>query len=170
MQKALSRLVQAGAVRRVANGIFVRPELNPYVAGEVPPDLIKVVKTIAARSGATVQAHGAEAAVRMGLTTQVPMQPIFLTSGPSRLIKIGSRQVRLVRASSRKLALAGRPAGVALAALWYLGKREVAPSTFEKIARKLGPTEFKALTDAHAQMPGWMVKILDRYETEQGLG
>ena len=170
MQKALSRLVQSGAVCRVANGVFMRPEKSPYVSGDVPADLTKVVKAIAERTGATVQMHGAEAAVRMGLTTQVPMQAIFQTSGPTRQIKVGARNIRLQRVSTRKLALAGRPAGIALTALWYLGKQEVLPSTFEKISRKLGATEFKALTGARAQMPGWMVKVLDRYVADHGIG
>jgi uncharacterized protein DUF6088 len=164
VQRELSRLAKAGTIRRIAHGIFVRPERSRHVHGEVPPELSKVAKALAERTGAVIQVHGAEAALRMGLTTQVPMQTIFQTSGPSKSIKVGNRIVQLKHASSRKLALAGRPAGVALAALWYLGKAEVAPSTFEIIRRKLGPAEFMALAGARAQMPAWMAEALDRYQ------
>jgi hypothetical protein len=56
----------------------------------------------------------------------------------------------------RKLLLAGRPAGLALAELWYLGKNEVTVETIEKIRRKLSPTEFKVLKSVMSAMPTWM--------------
>lgn len=44
----------------------------------------------------------------------------------------------LQHVAQRKLNLAGRPAGLALAAMWYLGKKEVTPALIEEIRRKLG--------------------------------
>jgi hypothetical protein len=170
VQKALSRLVEAGALRRMANGIFVRPETSRFVVGDVPPDTMKVVQVIAARSGAVAQVHGAHAAVQMGLTTQLPVNAIFQTSGPSRKINVGKQVIRLQRASPRKLVLAGRPAGVALTALWYLGKAEVQSTTFAQIEQKLGPAEFNALIGVRAQMPAWMAKALDHYLLAQPNG
>lgn len=170
VQRELSRLARAGVVQRVAQGVFVRPESSPYVKGPVPPELSKVVRAIAERTGETIQVSGAEAAARLGLSTQLPMRPVFQTTGPSRQVKVGSQVVRLKKASARKLALAGRPAGMALAALWYLGKKEVTRATFEQIQRKLGPAEFKALIAARGQMPAWMVKALEQHQGGRGAG
>jgi Family of unknown function (DUF6088) len=170
VQKALERLAQAGVIRRVAQGVFVRPERSPHIKGEVPAEVSKVAKAVAERSGAIIQVHGAEAARQMGFSTQVPMQTIFLTSGPNKKIMVGNLVVRLKHACPRKLALAGRPAGVALAALWYLGKREVEPVTFGRIEHKIGPAEFTALTGARLQMPGWMLKALDQFEQTRSAG
>ena len=64
----------------------------------------------------------------------------------------------------RKLALAGRPAGQALSALWYLGRSQVTPHTFKQIAKKLPADEFEALSKAKASMPAWMVEALICYE------
>lgn len=57
-------------------------------------------------------------------------------------------EIRLLHVCQRKLALAGRPAGLALAAMWYPGKTEVTPALVEKIWRKLGSSEFEVLLDA----------------------
>lgn len=165
VQRELSRLARAGVVERVAHGVFVKPEKSPYVSGSVPPELSKVVAAIAERTGTKVQMSGAEAAARLGLSTQLPMQPVFQTTGVSRVLKVGSRTVKLKHASHRKLALAGRPSGNALAALWYLGKNEVSSETFAKIHRKIGEPEFKALTQAKGAMPAWMQKALRAYES-----
>ena len=92
------------------------------------------------------------------------MQPVFHTSGPSKRIRVGKLMITLKHASARKLALAGRPAGLALAALWYLGKEEVTENVIAKIRKKLSPEEFLALRSATASMPAWMTDALYKYE------
>jgi hypothetical protein len=163
VDQSLSRLVRAGVIERVTRGVFVRPEISRHV-GKVMPEPIKVAETLAKATGAVVQVHGAEAARRMGLTSQVPMQAVFNTSGPSKHIRVGKMEIRLQHVSSRKLALAGRPAGVALAALWYLGKGEVTTMTIAKIQSKLAPTEFEALKSTTSAMPAWMSDAFFHYE------
>lgn len=162
VDQALSRLVKSGFISRVTRGMFVRPESNRFV-GKVMPAPIQVAQTIAKTTGSIVQVHGAEAARQFELTTQVPTQPVFTTSGPSKRIRVGKMEIRLQHVCQRKLSLAGRPAGVALAALWYLGKGEVTPLVIEKIRHKLSFTEFEALKSATSAMPSWMSDALFRH-------
>lgn len=163
IDQALSRLVKAGSIERVTRGVFVHPEVNRFV-GNVSPSPLKVAETIAKTTGAVVQVHGAEAACRLELTPQVPTQPVFATSGPSKRIRMGNLEIRLQHVAQRKLALAGRPAGLALAAMWYLGKNEVTPALVEKIRHKLGSSEFEALKSAISSMPAWMSDAIFRSE------
>jgi hypothetical protein len=162
VDQALSRLVKSGVLSRPARGVYVRPKRSAYV-GAVPPEPIRIAEAIAAESGHKVQVHGAEAVRRLGLSTQVPTKPIFYTSGPSRMFRLGATVVSLKHLSPRKLALTGRPAGLALTALWYLGKEKVTLETIEHIHFKLGPEEFKALCDEVSAMPGWMHDAILEY-------
>lgn len=163
VDQALSRHVKAGAIDRVARGVFVRPEVSRFV-GKVMPEPLKVAETVARTRGAVVQVHGAEAARRLELTTQVPTQSVFVTSGPSKRIRVGKMEIQLQHVCHRKLALAGRPAGLALAAMWYLGKKEVTPALVEKIRLKLGSGEFEALKSVTSAMPAWMSDAIFRHE------
>ncbi|EWH28562.1 hypothetical protein, partial [Pseudomonas aeruginosa] len=72
--------------------------------------------------------------------------------------------VRLQHVAPRKLVLAGRAAGQALSALWYLGRHQVTPATFQRIAERLPGSEFEAQCQAKAMMPAWMVAALSSYE------
>ncbi len=163
VDQTLSRLVKAGFIERLARGVFVQPEVSRFV-GKVAPSPQNVAETLARATGDVVQVHGAEAARRLELTTQVPSQPIFATSGPSKRIRMGRMEIRLQHVCQRKLALAGRPAGLALAAMWYLGKNEVTPGLVEKIRHKLGASEFEVLKAAVSSMPAWMSDVLFRSE------
>lgn len=161
VDQALTRLAKTGAIERVSRGIYVRPEVNRFV-GKVMPEPMQVAQTVAESSGALIQVHGAEAALRLELTTQVPTQPIYMTSGPSRRMRFGQMEIRLQHVSRRKLALVGRPAGLALSAMWYLGKADVTPALVEKIRDKLGSSEFEALKGAASSMPAWMSDAIYR--------
>lgn len=163
VDQTLSRLAKEGFIMRVSRGVFVRPEESRFVSN-IAPEPSKIAEAIAKTTGATIQVHGAEAARRLSLSTQTPTQPVFYTSGPSKHIRVGNLMVTLKHTCPRKLALAGRPAGLALAALWYLGKAEVTEMVIEKIRQKLSPEEFLALKSATASMPAWMTDVLYKYE------
>jgi hypothetical protein len=156
VDQALSRLVKEGFITRVGRGLYVRPKVSPYV-GEVPPRIMEVIK---AKAGtATVQVNGAEAARKLGLSTQVPTKAVFLTNGPNRHFKVGELEITLKRVEQRKLLLAGRQAGLALSAFWYLGKKELNSEIVEKVKGILPPEEFNALRNELPSMPIWMQKV-----------
>ena len=163
VDKTLSRLVEEGVILRIARGVFVRPRSSRFI-GSVMPDVAKVVEVMAKDHGETIQVHGAEAARRFKLSTQVPTSPVFYTSGPSRVLKVGNLTVKLKHASHRKLYLAGKRPGVALSALWYLGKNNVNASVVSAIRKGLTTEEFATLK--HTDMPGWMADALEKYGKE----
>lgn len=159
VDRALSRIVHEGQLERLSRGVFVRPRKNRFV-GNVFPGVLDVVQVIARDRGETVQVHGAEAARRFGLTTQAPTTPVFHTSASSRSIRIGNTTVRLIRtADRRRLQFAGSPAGLALAALWYLGRNNVTVKAVDKIRSALSAEEFDKLRAA--DLPAWMRNVLD---------
>ena len=158
VDRALSRLAASGEIQRLARGVFVRPRTSRFV-GTVLPGVLEVVEAIARSNGETVQVHGAEAARRYRLSTQVPTAPVFHTSASSRTIRIGNTTVRMVHTSNRRrLQFAGEAPGAALSALWYLGKDNVTRETVATIEAALGPAEFRRLRSA--DMPAWMAKAL----------
>lgn len=163
IDQALMRLAKAGSIERIGHGLYIVPKAGRFGVKALPaPE--QVAQTVAEAQGATIEIHGAEAARRFGLTTQMPAQSVFYTTGSSRAIRLGKMTVRLQHVAPRKLALAGRPAGQALSALWYLGRHQVTPGTFKRIAEKLSSSEFQVLREAKASMPAWMVEALSRYE------
>lgn len=153
IDQSLSRLARQGNIARVTRGLYVRPKESRWV-GRVPPAPEAIAKALAQAAGAQVALHGAEAARQFGFTTQVPTQPVFMTTGPSRSFKLGNLECHLKHTSARKLALAGRPAGLALSALWYLGRGQVTPAVIMQIRNRLEPLEFEALRNA--PLPAWM--------------
>lgn len=165
IDQTLMRLVKAGCVERIGHGLYIVAKVGRFgVKAQPSPE--KVALAVAKAEGASIEVHGAEAARRFGLTTQMPAHATFYTDGSSRRIRVGKLIIQLQHVAPRKLILAGRPAGQAMSALWYLGRGQVTSCTFRHIAKKLSPTEFQALQEAKAAMPAWMAQALSRYEQE----
>jgi len=95
----------------------------------------------------------------LGLTTQVPTREIFLTSGPTRKLRLGNRTVELKHGSRWQLALGKRAAGKAIRALSWLGP-EQAPSALHILHAQLPAEEWAALQAARAALPGWMARAV----------
>ena len=156
VDQALSRMARAGEIERVTRGIYARLKVNETLGRTVPVEPEKVVAAIARAAGAKVNVHGAEAARRFGLTTQVPIRQVYMTSGRSRHVHLRTGDVILVHAAPSRMELAGTPAGEALSALLYLGKSEVTPEVIRRVRAALPKEEFVRLRTATASVPAWL--------------
>ena len=157
IDKALSRLAQEGKLLRVSRGAYVAPHEGRF--GSRPPSTESVVQAIEASCGETVVANGAAEANALGLTTQVPTREVFLTSGASRTLHLGSRCVELKHGNRWQLLLGKRPAGKVIRALSWLGP-EAAPAALKQLRPKLPESEWEAVRGARAALPSWMAKVV----------
>jgi len=153
VSKAIARMVSRGELERVHRGIYMRPKSSRYVA-RVRPSAWEVVSVIARQNRQVLQIHGANAVRKFGLSTQMPLISIYYTSGPSRSLFIGKAEVRLVHAAPMVMQHAGTEVGVAISALFYLGKDGSTPECIAAIKQALRPEDLTTLMAC--KMPKWM--------------
>lgn len=157
VDQSLARLAREGQLLRVGRGVYALPVAGRF--GSRPPSTEAVVEAIQSTHGEVVVPNGAAEANALGMTTQVPTREIFLTSGPTRTLRLGNRIVELKHGSRWQLALGERPAGKAIRALSWLGP-EQAPSALRILQTKLPAEEWAALHAARAVLPGWMARAV----------
>ena len=93
----------------------------------------------------------------LGLTTQVPIQPIYLTSGRDRKLRLGEQTVLLRHAPAWQLVAPGRPSGDAIRALAWLGPAAVA-ANIGVAKQKLTNEDLQELAASRARMPAWLTE------------
>lgn len=155
VDQALSRLVRRGQLIRAGRGLYVRPVESRF--GKRPPSVEHVVRALAAATEEVIASHGAAAANALGLTTQVPVREIYLTSGPSRQLKLGAKSVELRHAPKWQLTLAGRPSGEAIRALAWLGEAQV-PAALKTLSRRLSTEAVAEIVGARPRLPTWLAR------------
>ena len=157
IDQAFSRLVKSGKLLRVARGSYAAPISGRFGARTPAPE--KVVQSLAAQSGEMIAPHGASAANALGLTQQVPIREVYLTSGRTRKLKLGQSEVLIKHVPRWMLALGTGPAGSAVRALAWLGPTHV-ENALVTLHRTLPLAEWRTLTAARAALPSWLAKAI----------
>lgn len=155
IDQALSRLARRGRLFRVCQGVYVLPIQTRF--GPRPPAVEKVIATLSGLWGETIVPCGGAAANAFGLTTQVPIRSVYLTSGPNRNLTFGRLTVEIRHAPRWQLAAPNRPAGEAVRALSWLGPSEVEAS-LDVIEHKLSKEDLRELTASRAILPAWIAE------------
>jgi hypothetical protein len=159
--KALSRLAQKGELQRVYRGMYTPARKTPY--GIVLPTAEAVVKSYASLSGERVVNSGAAAANNLGLTTQVPVQKVFLTSGKSKSLSLGRRKIRLSHAPAWMTNLPKNKGGEAIRAIAYLG-RSNAVYYANMLRRTLAAEDWAKVVALKPKVPAWLHAAITKAE------
>lgn len=159
VSRALSAEEKRGNVVRLANGVYLRPKSTRF--GIIYPTVDEMVKAIAHRDKAKVQPCGMTALNILGLSTQVPTKYTYLTSGSSRKLKLGNRQIELKRCVPKNFAFKTMLGALLMQALKSLGEKNIGKQEIAQI-RKLIDSEkrIKLFKLDLLLMPIWMRKLI----------
>jgi hypothetical protein len=156
IDQTLSRLARRGLITRLERGAYVRPVKTKF--GSRAPHSEKIIEQLEATRGETIVSSGAAAANMLGLTTQVPVREVYLTSGRSRHLSLGGkREIELRHAKRWQLFKGRNRVGQAARALEWLGPHEAAKALTTLRAR-MEPSEFTELQAMRSQMPEWLAE------------
>lgn len=163
--KALERMVKAGQLLRLARGIYYYPKIDKELGlGVLYPSLEAIAQSIAERDKAKIAPTGVYALNKLGLSTQVPMNIVYLTDGSPRKIKVGNgRGILFKHTVPKNLAFQNELAMLITFALKELKQENVTQEHLDKI-KSLVRNESKETIMADASlMPSWIKSIIMKF-------
>lgn len=155
IHQALSHLTKSGQLIRITRGLYVSPILG--ASGKRAPSTEKVINSLAAKTQEVITFSCARSAKIFGLTLQVPVKEIYLTSGNPRTLILGNLKVQILRAPRWQLLLGSSTAGEAIRALAWMGEHQ-ANETVSKLRKLLQASDWMLLASVSSQLPSWMAK------------
>ncbi len=168
VDQVLYRMARDNEILRAARGIYMRLKWNKYVKASVMPEPNEVAELIAKARGVKIGLTGAAAANMFGLSTQVPTQPVYVTTGRTGEVNVGRSIIRFRHVTPRKMQYAGTAVGAAIAALRYLGKNEVTMEVIAKLEDAMTAEDFHTLRRAATALPGWAMDKFYQFEVRHG--
>ena len=159
ISKALQRLVEKEELSRVARGMYARLQQDP-VLGTLYPSTEEIAKAIAKRDKATIVPTGSLALNALGLSTQVPLNVVYLTDGSARKIDLGKRKIIFKRTAPRNLAAIGPISKLAIQALKEIGKDYLKGREKEIILEHLRKEDPYKLEHDIRMAPEWIRVIM----------
>lgn len=159
VDQAFSRLAKAGLLMRAARGLYVAPVSTKF--GMRAPAVDKTLNSLAHKTHETITDNGARSANALGLTTQVPVREVYLTSGRGRRLKLNKEAVEIQRAPKWMLLLGAALPGAAIRALGWLGEAQVIRA-MKKLHKLLSPADWQELCSVRHLLPVWMAQAISR--------
>ena len=161
VDQALSRLASQGVIRRLTRGLYDFPKKSPRF-GYLSPSADDIARAVARKDNQILQPSPAMAANQLGLSTQVPSRPTYMTDGPTRTKTIGRQVIRFRNASSKTLIGAGQKTGAVFQALRYVGKDRIDDQVIAKLARLLDDKDRVLLSKQSKHVPAWMHPVVQQ--------
>jgi hypothetical protein len=160
VNKALFRLERNKTLIRLSHGIYLYPVIDREL-GVMYPAPETIAKAIAKRDNARILPTGNHAMNLLGLSTQVPMNVVYLTDGSPRKVSIGKRRITFKKTSPRNFEYRGKIIPLMVAALKTIGKDNVGAEYIACLEKALAQSEEKQvlLSDVN-RAPAWIKKIL----------
>ncbi len=169
VDQTLTRLVEAGRIRRLVRGLYDYPKQHSRY-GDLSPSLESMAQALARSTGSKVQVAGAHAANMLGLSSQVPAKAVYITDGPSRKVAVGNQMITFKHAAPRSLSGLGTTAGSVYQALRFLGRDGVMNDTIQSLRNTLSPHDKARLLQLQPEMPAWMRPAVNRIAKDARAG
>ncbi len=119
IRKALSRLVEQKLLVRLGQGIYTTP-LYDKIFGQAFPSLEEIAEVLAKKEHVKIKPTGQHALNKIGLSTQVPTNVVFLTNGTKKKIRIGKNSIIFLPTTTKKIAMIGP-----ISSLLFLGLEDL---------------------------------------------
>lgn len=154
----LSDLANKKVIHRLSRGVYLKTKETRY--GLVYPPVEKIAKAIAKRDKANIVATGETALYILGLTTQVPMNAVFLTSGSKRDIRIGERTIKFKNATPKTFLIRGAQTSMIVQAMKAIGEKNMSDEYLPRISSLiLQQAERDTISNDLKAMPVWIRRI-----------
>ena len=157
--KALERLVNQKQISRVARGIFAILE-EDKILGEILPTAEQIAESIRKRDKARIIPTGVLAMNALGLSTQIPLNLVYLTDGSARTVQVGNRNIVFKKTVPKNLSTIGKISGLAIQALKEMSKDKVTENDIAIILEHLKNEEPYRLEHDIKLAPEWIRVIM----------
>ena len=165
--QSLSRLARSGEIQRLGRGLYHYPRVNERLGIPISPDPDEIAEALGRQTGSRVLPSGAVAANRLGLSTQVPAKPVYLTDGRTRQVRIGGMVFQIRHAAPKELAVASRTSAMVFQALRHLGQAAVDHEVIARLRRALSADQRQELLRDARYTTDWIADVVRRVAQEK---
>ncbi len=162
VRQALSRLAASKKIIRISHGIYCYPKTDKVLGLDVLyPTFEEIAAAIARRDNAKIVPTGVFALNKLGLSTQLPMNVVYLTDGSPRKIKLqGNRGVQFKHTAKKNLAYTNEFVMLLTFALREIGQNNITSDELARIHELIKSYPKEIFMRDWSLIPAWIRKII----------
>ncbi len=162
VNKALERMMKDGTILRISHGIYYYPKIDKVLGlGILYPTLEDIAVGIAKHNKARIVPTGLYALNRLGFSTQIPMNVVYLTDGFNRKITLyNNSSIQFKRTAPKNLAFHSQLAMLLTFAYKSLGKENITPEILNHTKELLAKEKSQVIEQDYPLMPAWVSSLI----------
>ena len=165
VSKALQRLTAKGTLMRMYRGIYCSPCESHFGLGPLPADAKDVAEAVAKRDGVRLTLCFGQAQNALGLSTQVVLNPVYSTDGPSRMIpyRKGARPIVFYHVPPKAFQFKNKLVQITYIALLDIGKDSLWEFDMDALEGVYSRVPYEDVREDLRILPSWMRTLILQY-------
>lgn len=170
IDKTLCIMAKSGKIRRVMRGVYDLPRWSDILKKPAAPDIESVANALARKFGWQLYPCDDGAMNGLGLSTQIPARLIYLSTGPSKVYKVGRLTIEFKHRCSRENEVEGKNARMVVRALKGLGKAYATPEIVMNLAKRFSDREWAQICESTQRVSSWIRDLVNMERDRRSLG
>ncbi len=162
IRKSLDRLEDCGKIRRVIRGVYDRPNFNKRFNMLESPNIEAVAFAIARQNNWWICPSGNYVLNKLGLSTQVPAQYVFVSNGPYVSYLIDGTRLIFKRTTSKEITSFSYITQLVIQAIKTIGRENILLDDILHLRKVLDSNDKKTLFIEGRRTSIWIYEVIKK--------
>ena len=159
-KKTIARLEKKGTLRRVLRGVYDKPKFSSLLQEYADPIPDQIAHAIARNYNWTISASGNTALNQLGLSTQVPADWSYISSGPYKKYTFGNITLTFSHRSNSQMIGMSEKTLLLIQALKAIGQGNVNDAEIKLIRKRLSSDECQNILSESRHTISWIYEVI----------
>jgi hypothetical protein len=155
--KIFQRLTKKGTLLKVIDGIYMKPAYIESLGKYAPVNINDVAYKLAQKYNWILSPEGNTSLNILGLSTQVPAEYIYYSSGPYKIYIIDTRKLTFLKRADSKLLNMSKFTNVLISALEMIGKGKLSSEQKLWLTNRFDKTDIENAINEAKSIPYWII-------------
>ena len=167
-KKTLARLEKKGTLRRVLRGVYDKPKFSSLLQEYAAPIPDQIAHAIARNYNWTISASGNTALNQLGLSTQVPADWSYISSGPYKEYAFGNVTLTFSHRSNSQMIGMSETTLLLIQALKAIGQGNTSGADIKQIRRRLSYDDCQTILSESRRTFSWIYELIKEICRQEG--
>ena len=159
-KKALARLEKKGTLRRVLRGVYDKPKFSSLLQEYAAPIPDQIAHAIARNYNWIISASGNTALNQLGLSTQVPADWSYISSGPYKKYTFDNTTLIFLHRSDSQMIGMSEKTLLLIQALKAIGQENVSDAEIKLIRKRLSYEDYQNILSESRHTISWIYEVI----------
>ena len=162
VNRALSRLHEAGCIRRIIHGVYDKPIYSKLLKEYNFPNIENVTQALARKFNWTIAPSSDTALNYLHLTTQITNSYKFISDGPNRKFEIKPYTIEFKHCANKEISGYSYITTIVIESIKCIGHDKITKGDIDRLSNSLSKKDKEVVLKESKKASEWICKIIKK--------